>query len=367
MATATVKNPTTERNKMIAAIVLGILALIAFYFAFGRGLFAAKTPTASSTPTPTRTPTPLKNPADMAMPSQAEQEFTDITTPVICCPGVEGAPDPGRNIFAFYEPPPPTPYSPTPAPPVVIKTPTPTPLPPVMIGFVTPQNVYAGSPGFKLEVTGDKFEPGMYVEFNQTQLPTTFVSPQKLVADVPAGMISGEGSKLIFVRSQDQTKYSNQFFLSVQAPPKPTFKYIGMIGRKRYNNDTAYFQESASANPFGARLNDIVGGRFRLISMSPAETVFEDTQLGFKHRIPIEKSSSAPSTGAATGPSRGTVPMGAPGFTPFNPNQQIDPNNCPPGIPCNGPVKPQQMNPPGIARPAEGAKTSKDDVDDNDN
>ena len=58
--------------------------------------------------------------------------------------------------------------------------------------------------------------------------------------------------------------YSNQVMLRVQAPPKPTLQYIGMIGRKRYNNDTAYFIEQGNATPIGRRLNDVVAGRFRL-------------------------------------------------------------------------------------------------------
>ncbi len=89
--------------------------------------------------------------------------LTYTTTPVIYDPGNFYAPDAGRNIFAFYEPPPPTPYSPTPTPPPKpIETPpppTPTPLPPIMIGFVTPQSVYAGQQTFRLEVNGDKFTP----------------------------------------------------------------------------------------------------------------------------------------------------------------------------------------------------------------
>ena len=36
------KNPT-ERNKMIAAAVLGLVALVALYFAFGRSFFGSTT------------------------------------------------------------------------------------------------------------------------------------------------------------------------------------------------------------------------------------------------------------------------------------------------------------------------------------
>ena len=120
---------------------------------------------------------------------------------------------------------------------------------------------------------------------------------------------------------------------AVQAPPRPAFQYIGMIGRKRYNNDTAYFTEQGKPTPFGARLNDIVGGRFRLVDISPTETIFEDTQLGFRHRIPITKASS---TGSIT-----SKPDG--GFIPNNPNL---PPDCIPGIPCNIPRAPVPQKTP---------------------
>ena len=60
-----------------------------------------------------------------------------------------------------------------------------------------------------------------------------------------------------------------------------------MIARKRGNNDTAYFQETGKPLPFGARLNDVVSGRFRLVSISSGEVVFEDTSLGFRHRLAL--------------------------------------------------------------------------------
>ena len=117
-----------------------------------------------------------------------------------------------------------------------------------------------------------------------------------------------------------------------------------MIGRKRYNNDTAYFLETGKTTPFGARLNDIVGGRFRLIDISSAEVVFEDVNLGFRHRLAIVPSGSAGST----------QPGG--GFVPYNPAGGLPLG--PPGLPLvrPQPPRPDQRRPPN----------SKDDVDDND-
>ena len=105
---------TTERNKLIAAILLGILAIFALYFAFGRSLFSSSATTAKSTPPPKPTVKPTTNdPNKFKLPSADEQALNNVTV-VNYVPGNSYAPDAGRNIFAFYEPPAPTPYSPTP-------------------------------------------------------------------------------------------------------------------------------------------------------------------------------------------------------------------------------------------------------------
>ena len=337
---------TTERNKMIAAGVLGLVALIALYMAFGRSLFGGSSSAAvKSSPTPRPSVTPSHR-DEAKMPAVSEQDFAYQTTPVDYRPGSNYAPDPGRNIFAFYEPPPPTPYVPTPLP----KTPTPVPATPaptplLFASFVNPQTVYAGSRAFRLEVSGDRFTTDSRIYFNQVALPTTFINAQKLVTDIPANLIAAEGSRQVIVQTPDGRAYSNQLMMTVQAPPRPTFQYIGMIGRKRYNNDTAYFTEGNNPTPFGARLNDVIRGQFRLVDISAAEVVFEDVNLGFRHRVPITKASTTgggqpggrPTDFNPSGMPNGSVPMGFPNVQPYNP--QPTPRRTP---------------------------ASKDDVDDND-
>ena len=56
------KSPN-ERNKIIAAGVLGLMAFIALFFAFGRGLFASGTSvkaTVTASPTPKTSASPGK-------------------------------------------------------------------------------------------------------------------------------------------------------------------------------------------------------------------------------------------------------------------------------------------------------------------
>lgn len=356
------KSPS-ERNKLIAAIVLGVLAFSALVFAFGPGLFRSSSTSAKVTVDTAgkQTSTPLQAvPGQFRMPSQDEQLFDYGTTPIAYRPSIYGAPPPGRNIFAFYEPPPPTPWSPTP---VIVRTPVPTPTPtpfPFFIAQVMPQAVYAGQRAFKLEVAGEGFLPESKIYFNQTLLPTTYLGPQRLTAEVPANMIASAGGKQVIVSTLDGEKFSEARMLNVQAPPTPqqTYEYVGMISRKYSNNDTAYFMEKTKlstpgATPTGKRLNDLLGGRFRLISISEKETLFEDVNLGFKHKMAILRT---PPTGGPSSPA---------GFPSGFPNSGR-PVQSFPGFPNMGAPQVQLPRPPANAnRPVR--RDDDDDDDDTDN
>ena len=343
---------------MIAAIVLGVLALGSLAFAFGPGLFSSGTKvTVTASPTPKPSASVPVNPNDLKMPSQDVQYFGYTTTPVVYN-GVPGGPEPGRNIFAFYEPPKPcTPNVDCPPPTPPPSTPLPTPTPPdIEIAMVNPQSVYAGSRGFRLEINGLRMQPDARIYLSQTELPTTFVNETKMVADVPANMIASEGPRQILIQTIDGKKHSNQVMLTVQAPPKPGFQYIGMIARKRSNNDTAYFMESGRQTPISARLNDIVGGRFRLTSISAEETLFEDVNLGFKHRVALHR--PAPGTTSSGQPPRPNI-QGGESYVPYNPNTnyQVPPGQSIPGIPDNIP----RYVPPNANRTPPQQKQEDDD------
>jgi hypothetical protein len=349
---------TTERNKMIAAIVLGVLALGALFLAFGGPAMFSSGTTIRVTTSPTPKPSASVPLNRVEMPSQSQQDL-EYTSTKVDFRGVITGPDPGRNIFAFYEPPPPCRQPgvdcplPTPKP---TATPTPAPTPHIIIAGVNPQTVYSGSRGFRMEITGERMLADARVYMSQSELKTTFVNDRTLVAEVPANLIVGEGPRQIIVQTTDGTKHSNQVMLTVQAPPKPAFQYIGMIARTRANNDTAYFMEAGRQTPISARLSDVVSGRFRLISISSEETVFEDVNLGFKHRVSLFR----PAPGTATS----TLPPPRPGFQgnetyiPFNSNSnfQVQPGQSIPGIPDNIP----RYVPPAANRPPPPTKDEDD-------
>jgi len=346
------KTPT-ERNKMIAAAVLGLVALFALYLAFGGRSSGSSKTTAKTSATPKPSPSPGTTGGDRVLPTASEQDFVYQTTPVNYRPGTIGAPDAGRNIFAFYEPPPPCTDCPVPTPvtkPTIEKIPTPAPTPPLFLAYAAPPSVFAGSKAFQIEVSGNYFTPDARIYFNQSELPTKFYSAQRLTAEVPASLLTQEGAKQVIVQTPNGTLYSNQVMVTVQPQPRPIAEYIGMIGRKRYNNDTAYFIDKGQKDPYGARLNDIVNGRFRLVDISPAEVVFEDVTLGFKHRVAITKDAGQP---------RG----GPPGSFPTFP-QGFPQNGAIPGIPSNVQRYNPAQGPPKTK--VDQKADQKGDVDDED-
>lgn len=348
-------------------MALGAACLVVLFFAFGRGMFtggSTKT-SAKPSPSPKKGTTAQSNPGSVEMPS-IDQQMLDMTTqPLVYDPSGFGTGDPGRNIFAFYEPPKPTPYVPTPE---VVKPPppaTPTPTPDIILAAVNPQSVYAGSNGFRMDIAGDRFTPDTKIYFNQQELPSSFISEQRMTADIPGVLIRNEGSPTIMAQTADGTKRSFPIQLTVQAPPKPTFQYIGMVARVRANNDTAYFKEPGKELPTSARLNDIVGGRFRLVSISAEKTVLQDTSLEFNRvTLPLYQPPAPSITSQPVSP--GVRGGGFPGrevYTPMNPNPGIpatSTNTRIPGIPDNIP----RYVPPGGSNSNSNRQPSKQDVDD---
>ncbi|MEQ1762058.1 MAG: hypothetical protein ABL984_02825 [Pyrinomonadaceae bacterium] len=356
MAVLEGKSPA-ERNKVIAAIVLGVLALVALWFAFGPRFGSTSTNvTVTVSPTPRSGSSPNRELGPVTMPSKADQDL-GYMVPVVYDPRSADAPPAGRNIFAFYEPPRPCPEcppDPTPTP-TPLPIPTPTPPMPFELTLTTPTSIYAGSKAFRLEVIGDRFTPDAKVYFNNAELPTTFINGQRLAANVPANLIVTQSAANIMVRTLDGKGYSLGRGFSVQPPPQPTFRYVGMIARRLGNNDTAYLEEQGKQTPTGYRLNDVVAGRFRIVNISSERVIVEDTNLGFRH--PVDLFRPAPGTANTTPTGPGGFPR--PGGFPNNPNV---PMQGIPGIPGNIPVyRPPNRN--SNTRPAD----DDDDDEDTDN
>lgn len=261
-------NNPNEKKKMIAAAVLGVAALIVLGYLFLGGGSTKPTIRASGTPTPTPGRGPNKPPPEEEDIS-VYQEIVYNGTPV-------GAPEADRNIFAYYVPPPPA-VKPTP-------TPTPAPTPPLTVSTVSPASVYARTGDFSLQVMGDKFAPGVRIVIDGRAMPTRIISTQQVATTVTADMIANPGNRRIEVRTADGSLYSNVISLNVTAAPVPNFTYIGLIGKPR-GNDIAVLQDKSNKELVNVQRGDLVGGRFRLTSISDKELKLVDVNLKIPHTI----------------------------------------------------------------------------------
>ena len=264
-----------EKKKLIAAAGLGLAAILVLWWTligFGGG-----TPTATR---PKPSPTPQRAQPGRPVPSETPQpEVASLSdfSEIIYQHSSYNAPDSKRNIFAYVVAP--VKVSGPPETP----TPTPTPTPPVLLASVSPANVYARTADFKLELAGDKFSRDLRVFVDGREMPTTYINPQQLSTTIPANMIAAPGARNVEVKTPDSRVFSNSLPINVADPPKPNYTYVGIIGTPNRVGDTALVQDRNNKSIVGVFRGDVIGGRFRVTSISDKELVVTDTTLKIKH------------------------------------------------------------------------------------
>ncbi len=278
MQIADLNNPG-DRKKLIWAALLGLVAILVLWWTF-IGFGSSAKPVAQKTAVSPSAPGARSTARNAT--TQTPSDLNDLAEslkPVSLPQSNPGGPEAKRNIFAYYEAPPTTAQAQKPTP-----TPTPTPTPPVLLAAISPQNVYARMAEFTLEVSGDKFSPELRIYVDGRDLGTKYRSPQQLSSTVPAAMIATPGARQIVVRSADGRLYSNPLSLSVAPPPVPNYSYVGIIGF-RSHVDTAILQDKSNKEVLNVQRGDVLGGRFRVTSISDKELVLVDTNLKIRHNL----------------------------------------------------------------------------------
>lgn len=271
-----------EKKKLIFAGILGLGAILVLYWVLIGFDSRPPQPTrTTATATPQRPATTTSRPA---APVSPEIQTLAAFAPINYEPSSYSAPEAKRNIFAYYEPPRPPVNAPS------TPTPTPEPPPPILLASVSPSNVYARTEDFKLEAAGDKFTPAMRIFIDGRELPTTYKGPQQLSTTVEASFIAAPGARQVVVRTPDNSLYSNQLTINVAAPPVPNYSYIGIISPQNRVTDTALVQDRNNKSIVSILRGDVVGGRFRVTSISDKELVLVDTSLKIKHVLPMTES-----------------------------------------------------------------------------
>jgi len=279
-------NKPGEKKKLLVAAVLGFVAILFLWWTFigfgssssSRANVRPPVPAASPTLQQRAGRTDNTNPRGNDAQAGAGLDLTPIRE-VVFEPPSYNAPEAKRNIFSYFVPPKPTP----PAPKVV--EPSPTPPPPLLLASVSPANAYARAGDFKLEVAGDKFTNDARIYMDGRELPTTFVSPQQLSTTVPGAFIASPGARVVMVRTQDNRLFSNPVTLSVAAPPLPNYTYVGIISPITRVGDTALVQDKANKSVIGVQRGDLLGNRFRVVSISDKELVLIDATLKIQHKL----------------------------------------------------------------------------------
>jgi IPT/TIG domain-containing protein len=274
MQISDIKNPN-ERKKLIGAGVLGLVAVILLWWTFF-GFGTRTTNKVSQRPVPVATASPVFREGPTAVDQTVD--VLDQLRPINAEYTLPAVPEARRNIFVYYE-----------KPPAVVSlppSPTPTPIPPVLLASVSPATVYARTDDFTLEVSGDKFTSQLRVLIDNSPLPTRYRGPQQVSVTVPAALIANPGSRQVTLRNADGTLYSNPITLNIAAPPIPNFSYVGIIGTRRYI-DTAILQDKSNREMLNVQRGDLLGGRFRVTSISEKEIVLVDANLKIKHAIPL--------------------------------------------------------------------------------
>jgi hypothetical protein len=72
----------------------------------------------------------------------------------------------------------------------------------------------------------------------------------------------------------------------VAAPPTPNYSYVGIIGTRKFI-DTAILQDKGNKEILNVQRGDLLGGRFRVTSISEKEVVVVDNNLKVKHTLPM--------------------------------------------------------------------------------
>ena len=270
-----------ERNKLIAAIAFGALALLLL----GRMFFSSEPPRR-----PSNSNNRNSNVSTAANGGNGGMQLNAASDPTLQIPQVlnyervsYSVPDAGRNIFAFYVAPVALPKATVVA---QVPTPTPVPPPPWLLNSISPASVIARTGEFTLQLSGDKFTPQARVYVDGQELPTTFASAQQLSTKVPAALIAAPGARQIVVRTPDNQLYSNETALNVSAPPTPQFTFVGIFGGSRYNDKAILKAQDSELKTVRRGEFADQEKRFKVTNISTRAVELTDVNLQLKHTLP---------------------------------------------------------------------------------
>jgi hypothetical protein len=187
-----------------------------------------------------------------------------------------------RNIFVY---PTPTPV-PTPKPLPPGPTPTPAPTPDIVVVGIQPTGVIGRTGDFEMTVTALNFKEGdrAYIEGREAQ--TTLLDESHIKVKVSAEAIRNPGNLGVQVRSAgDPKRFSNQLTLNVAEPPKPPFRYVGLIVSRQ--GKVGVLKPDSDDDPFNVKEGESygTGKKWKVVNISAQKMEILDNDIKVSHTI----------------------------------------------------------------------------------
>jgi len=245
----------------------------------------SNTPSTSSSSAPSDSQTGKPNPpakatstADELAQQLAEQlaDRTPLDLSLISAGVGEAKVGERGNLFVYPPPPPPPREIPKPPPPITLQA-------------IQPNSATAGTPrAFTLKVIGVGFPPDAQILLDDRAKPTARASDSTLTTEIaPEEYSFSRGIKVDVRSKQDPSKsFSNSMMLTVAPSPDPNFKYVGRIGASAV---LLFPMAGADNNVKRCVRGEIVGGFWRVDSISDQGIEVTDTTHDIKKRVPLQE------------------------------------------------------------------------------
>ncbi len=288
-ASATGEAQKEKQKKVLAGVLFALLGVV-FYFQFFKGEEPSPVANAKplTSPSPRVSPTPRNGAAKGEDPNRLIDRPLDTALILAKFTPLDGI---SRNIFVY-----PTPTPPPPPPTVKAgPPPTPAPTPPVVVVGIQPTGVIGRTGDFEMTVTGLKFpaDGRVYIEGREAQ--TTLLDESHLKAKVSAEAIRNPGNLGVQVRSiGDPAMFSNQMTLNVAEPPKPPFRYVGLIVSRQ--GKIGVLKPDSDDDPFNVKEGESygTGKKWRVVSINPQKMEIMDNDIKVSHTINFSPDSTTP-------------------------------------------------------------------------
>jgi hypothetical protein len=282
-----------EKQKKVLAGVLFVLLGVVFYAQDPLGWFTPEDTAGTVANVGPATPTPRVSPTPRVAGSKEESNRI-VDSPLNLQPifakftPLDGI---SRNIFVYPTPTPPP-------PPPAIKTPTPGPPPPtpeIVVVGIQPTGVIGRTGDFDMTVTALNFKEGdrAYIEGREAQ--TTLLDESHIKVKISADAIRNPGNLGVQVRNAgDAKRFSNQLTLNVAEPPRPPFRYVGLIVSRQ--GKIGVLKPDSDDDPFNVKEGESygTGKKWRVVSINPQKMELMDNDIKVSHTINFSPDSTTP-------------------------------------------------------------------------